>query len=63
VSEHLEVLREAGLITETRRGHERHYAVQPEPLEGRGTRFFLEHRGFYPDDPIQQMSRTIMSGG
>ncbi|MHA6624270.1 SRPBCC family protein [Pseudonocardia sichuanensis] len=31
--------------------------------EGRGTRLFLEHRGFDPDDPVQQLSRTIMSGG
>lgn len=31
--------------------------------EGRGTRLFLEHRGFDPDDPIQQLSRTIMDGG
>jgi uncharacterized protein YndB with AHSA1/START domain len=31
--------------------------------EGRGTRLFLEHRGFDPDDPIQQRARTIMNGG
>ncbi|WP_219416358.1 SRPBCC family protein [Pseudonocardia nigra] len=31
--------------------------------EGRGTRLFLEHRGFDPDDPVQQLSRTIMNGG
>jgi uncharacterized protein YndB with AHSA1/START domain len=31
--------------------------------EGRGTRLFVEHRGFDPDDPVQQLSRTIMSGG
>jgi uncharacterized protein YndB with AHSA1/START domain len=31
--------------------------------EGRGTRLFVEHRGFDPDDPIQQLSRTIMGGG
>jgi uncharacterized protein YndB with AHSA1/START domain len=31
--------------------------------EGRGTRLFLEHRGFDPDDPQQQLARTIMSGG
>ena len=32
VSEHLKVLRDAGLVTETRHGRQRHYAVQPEPL-------------------------------
>jgi uncharacterized protein YndB with AHSA1/START domain len=31
--------------------------------EGRGTRLFLEHRGFDPDDPVQQLSRKIMDGG
>jgi uncharacterized protein YndB with AHSA1/START domain len=31
--------------------------------EGRGTRLFLEHRGFDPDDPFHQRARTIMSGG
>jgi uncharacterized protein YndB with AHSA1/START domain len=31
--------------------------------EGRGTRIFLEHAGFDPDDPIAQLSRRIMGGG
>jgi uncharacterized protein YndB with AHSA1/START domain len=31
--------------------------------EGRGTRLFLEHDGFDPDDPAQQLSRRIMGGG
>jgi uncharacterized protein YndB with AHSA1/START domain len=31
--------------------------------EGRGTRLFLEHRGFDPDDPTQQLARKIMDGG
>jgi uncharacterized protein YndB with AHSA1/START domain len=31
--------------------------------EGRGTRLFLDHEGFDPDDPLQQMSRKIMGGG
>lgn len=31
--------------------------------EGRGTRLFLEHRGFDPDDPVQQLARQIMDGG
>jgi uncharacterized protein YndB with AHSA1/START domain len=31
--------------------------------EGKGTRLFLEHRGFDPDDPTQQLSRTMMGGG
>ena len=31
--------------------------------EGRGTRLFMEHRGFDPDDPVHQLSRTIMGGG
>ncbi|MEV4224355.1 SRPBCC domain-containing protein [Nonomuraea sp. NPDC049725] len=31
--------------------------------EGHGTRFFLDHEGFDPDDPAQQLSRRIMGGG
>jgi uncharacterized protein YndB with AHSA1/START domain len=31
--------------------------------EGRGTRLFLEHDGFDPDDPIQQSARRIMGAG
>lgn len=31
--------------------------------EGRGTRLFLDHEGFDPDDPLQRMSRRIMGGG
>ncbi|MFI6901959.1 SRPBCC domain-containing protein [Nonomuraea sp. NPDC050394] len=31
--------------------------------EGRGTRVFLDHEGFDPDDPAQQFSRKIMGGG
>lgn len=32
VSEHLKVLRDAGLVTEERRGRQRVYAVSPDPL-------------------------------
>jgi hypothetical protein len=31
--------------------------------EGRGTRLFLVHEGFDPDDPAQMMARRIMGGG
>ena len=31
--------------------------------EGKGTRLFLEHAGFDPDDPTAQLSRRIMGGG
>ncbi|MEU8249231.1 SRPBCC domain-containing protein [Nonomuraea sp. NPDC048916] len=31
--------------------------------EGHGTRLFLDHEGFDPDDELQQMSRRIMGGG
>ncbi|MET8780654.1 SRPBCC domain-containing protein [Streptomyces sp. NPDC004589] len=31
--------------------------------EGRGTRLFLVHEGFDPDDPAQMTARTIMHGG
>lgn len=31
--------------------------------EGKGTRLFLEHSGFDPDDPTQQLARRFMNGG
>ncbi|WP_328929405.1 SRPBCC domain-containing protein [Streptomyces sp. NBC_00190] len=31
--------------------------------EGRGTRLFLVHEGFDPDDPAQMLARKIMGGG
>ena len=31
--------------------------------EGRGTRLFLVHERFNPDDPAQMMARKIMGGG
>jgi uncharacterized protein YndB with AHSA1/START domain len=30
--------------------------------EGRGTRLFVEHEGFDPDHPFQQLGRQIMGG-
>ncbi|MEU8314558.1 SRPBCC domain-containing protein [Micromonospora sp. NPDC048169] len=31
--------------------------------EGRGTRLFLEHAGFDPDDPLQRRTFTVLDGG
>jgi uncharacterized protein YndB with AHSA1/START domain len=31
--------------------------------EGRGTRIFLEHRGFRLDDPVHQAARNLMDNG
>ncbi|MDF5754518.1 SRPBCC domain-containing protein [Spongiactinospora sp. TRM90649] len=31
--------------------------------EGTGTRLFLEHAGFDPDNPLQQRARSIMGSG
>lgn len=36
------------------------FTLEPE---GTGTRLFVEHDGFDPDDPYQAMSRRIMGGG
>jgi uncharacterized protein YndB with AHSA1/START domain len=36
------------------------WTLQPE---GRGTRLFVEHRGFRPDDPIHQTARELMTRG
>lgn len=32
-------------------------------VEGKGTRLFLSHEGFDPDDEFQQISRKMMGGG
>lgn len=31
--------------------------------EGKGTRLFLEHTGFDPDDPTHQLTRKLLDGG
>ncbi len=31
--------------------------------EGRGTRLFVDHSGFDPDDPLQQRTRALLDGG
>ncbi|GIE87819.1 SRPBCC family protein [Actinoplanes regularis] len=31
--------------------------------EGRGTRLFLRHEGFDPEDPLQRRAQQIMGGG
>jgi uncharacterized protein YndB with AHSA1/START domain len=31
--------------------------------EGRGTRLFLRHEGFDPDNPLQSRARALMGGG
>ncbi|MGP3987142.1 SRPBCC family protein [Streptomyces sp. 3N207] len=36
------------------------WTLQPE---GRGTRLFLVHDGFDPDNPLQQRARDVMGGG
>ncbi|MGW2225156.1 SRPBCC family protein [Streptomyces formicae] len=73
LSEHLKVLREAGLVAEEMLSVR---WLDPDPAnfaywtltwtlehEGRGTRLFLVHEGFDPDDPAQMMARKIMDGG
>ncbi|WP_218018231.1 SRPBCC family protein [Nocardia shimofusensis] len=36
------------------------WTLQPEET---GTRLFLEHSGFDPDDPTRQLARRFMNGG
>lgn len=36
------------------------WTLQPE---GKGTRLLLQHSGFDPDDPTQQLARQFMNGG
>lgn len=54
-----------GLVEERAVGRQRIYRVTATPLaaEGAGTRLLLEHSGFDPDDPTQQLARRIMGGG
>jgi uncharacterized protein YndB with AHSA1/START domain len=56
----LEVVPEQRLVI--RFGPEWTITWRLEP-EGSGTRLFLSHEGFDPDDPRQQRSREIMGGG
>jgi DNA-binding transcriptional ArsR family regulator len=46
VSKHLRVLREAGLVSESRAGRERHYQLHPMPLQ-RVAGWIEGYRGFW----------------
>ncbi|NUW39223.1 SRPBCC family protein [Nonomuraea rhodomycinica] len=60
----LEVVRERLLRISWRGGRNADWTVtwRLEP-EGTGTRLFLDHEGFDPDDATQQLSRRIMGSG
>jgi DNA-binding transcriptional ArsR family regulator len=51
VSEHLRVLRDAGLVTERRAGRERRYQLEPDPL--------MDVRGWL--DPYEQFWRERLT--
>lgn len=57
VSQHLRVLREAGLVSERREGAKRFYRARPEGL--REVRAFLD--GFW-DDRLERLKREVERG-
>ena len=57
ISQHLRVLREAGLVTERREGAKRFYRARPEGL--REVRAFLD--GFW-DDRLERLKREVERG-
>ncbi len=57
VSQHLRVLKGAGLITERREGARRYYRVRPEGFDD--VRAFLEE---FWDDKLQSLKREVERG-
>ena len=57
ISQHLRVLREAGLVSERREGTKRFYRARPEGL--REVRAFLD--GFW-DDRLERLKREVERG-
>jgi len=57
VSQHLRVLKEAGLVTERREGTRRFYRARPEGLDD--VRAFLDE---FWDDKLQRLKREVERG-
>jgi DNA-binding transcriptional ArsR family regulator len=57
VSQHLRVLREAGLVTERREGTRRFYRARPEGLDD--VRAFLDE---FWDDKLERLKREVERG-
>ncbi|MFL5963029.1 MAG: ArsR/SmtB family transcription factor [Gaiellaceae bacterium] len=57
VSQHLRVLKEAGLVTERREGTRRLYRVRPEGLDD--VRAFLDE---FWDDKLERLKREVERG-
>lgn len=60
VSQHLRVLREAGLVTERRHGRERRYRLDPERLGP--VRDWLAHYERFWDDHFAGLERHLAQG-
>lgn len=61
VSQHLRVLRDAGLVTEQRHGRERRYRLAPEPLAP--VRDWISHFERFWDDHFSLLARHLEQGG
>ena len=61
ISQHLKVLREAGLVTFDRRGREHWYSLQPERL--REVYDWLEHYRRFWDDKLDDLGDILDEGG
>jgi DNA-binding transcriptional ArsR family regulator len=57
VSQHLRVLRDAGLVTEQRHGRERRYRLVPERLAP--VRDWIAHYERFWDDHLQRLQRQL----
>jgi len=57
VSQHLRVLREAGLVTERRHGRERRYRLVPERL--RPVKDWLAHYEAFWDNHLQRLQKLL----
>ncbi|MEO8185456.1 MAG: metalloregulator ArsR/SmtB family transcription factor [Deltaproteobacteria bacterium] len=60
VSQHLRVLRAAGLVTEQRHGRERRYRLAPEPLAP--VRDWISHFERFWDDHFSRLTRHLEKG-
>jgi DNA-binding transcriptional ArsR family regulator len=60
VSQHLRILLDAGLVTERRRGRERHYCLVPAQLGP--VREWLAHYERFWDDRLQRLQKYLSKG-
>ena len=60
VSQHLRILRDAGLVTEQRHGRERRYRLVPERLDP--VRDWIAHYERFWDDRLRRLQKQLTKG-